>query len=64
MVNFVITNNLGDVLFRSFDWTLCQCTAENLCKSRLETHDKTVVARKMYFFVKPLLTGNTCGIIY
>ena len=37
---------------------------ENLCKSRLETHDKTVVVGKRYFFVKPLLTGNTCGIIY
>ena len=27
-VNFAITNNLGDVLFRSFVWTFAQCTGK------------------------------------
>ena len=27
---FAITNNLGDVLFRSFVWTFAQCTASTL----------------------------------
>ena len=29
-VNFAITNNLGDVLFRSFVWTFAQCTSSTL----------------------------------
>ena len=49
-VNFAITNNLGDVLFRSFEWTFAQCTSSTLSLAITRNNRKNPIPKARSVF--------------
>ena len=49
-VNLVITNNLGDVLSRSFVWTFAQCTSSTLSLAITRNNRKNPIPKARSVF--------------
>ena len=63
-VNFVITNNLGDVLFRSFEWTFAQCTSSTLSFAITRNNRKNPIPKARSVFGTRACTIRVTAVNY